>query len=73
MLEPACSGNGAAAIGKRSMPMNCHPGKDNVEVPVLIDVRKLSNDSQHVVNSWSSAVRLYTLNEFVSRFGNIWE
>ena len=44
--------------------------QENVRVFMLVDVRKVGNDSENVMNSWPTVVRLDSLDECVRRFGN---
>src|SRR6185312_9045275 len=56
--------------GVRDFLMNSDSGENRIKVSVLVDIRQLSDDPQNVMSPWPSTVRLNTLDECKSRFGD---
>jgi len=71
VLQSPDSGDTAKSIGVRRMIVNGDSRNHDVKMFVLVDVRKLADDPKNIVSSWPTVVRLYTLDECISRFGNV--
>lgn len=70
VIQAADAGTRQKSIGIREVMANGETGQENVRMLVFVDVRKFSDDPQDVVDSWPCIVRLHTLDECISCYGN---
>lgn len=72
VLESAHCRNSAESIGVRNFVVDSNSGQYDVKVSVSVDVRQFAQNTKSVTDScpWPTTVRLYSLDESISRIGD---
>ncbi len=70
LLESTDNGCGVKSSGRIEILTNSHTGQNRIEVSMFVDVRKLGDNCHDVMMPRPTMVRLQTLDECKSRFGD---